>query len=118
MLLRPVLLCACTALAACAGTPAPQAAEPTVSVYKSRGGLQCENNALPVADLERQLKDAGIAVSARACGHDGRMRPAMCGRADGNIAIFDIPASKVEAAKALQFGTMDAVKDASRAACP
>ena len=104
------------ALAGCAGA-AQNAAEPTVSVYKSRGGLQCENNALAVSELERQLKDAGIRVAASSCGHDGRMRPAMCGRPDGNIAIFDIPASKLDAAVALKFAPMERAKDASRAAC-
>jgi hypothetical protein len=115
-MLRRTTTLLCAVLAACA-SPVPIAAEKTVSVYKSRGGLQCENNAVAVSELERQLKDAGIQVAATACGHDGRMRPAMCGRPDGNIAIFDIPASKLDAAVALKFAPMDAAKDASRAAC-
>jgi hypothetical protein len=107
----------CAALAACASPLTNNAAEATVSVYKSRGGLQCENNAIAVTELERQLKDAGIRVAATACGHDGRMRPQMCGRPDGNIAIFEIPANKLDAAVALKFMPMDAAKDASRGAC-
>lgn len=107
----------CALLAACASA-VPNAAEKSVSVYKSRGGLQCENNAVAVSELERQLKEAGIRVAASSCGHDGRMRPAMCGRPDGNIAIFDIPASQLEAAVALKFAPLERAPEASRGTCP
>ena len=103
-------------LAACAG-PAPSAAGNTVSVYKSRGGLQCEKTAIAVSELQRQLSDAGIEPSRASCGHDGRMRPARCGRPDGNIAIFDRPASKLDAAVALKFSPLDGAKEATRGPC-
>jgi hypothetical protein len=106
----------CVGLSACAGAM-PHAAESNVSVYKSRGGLQCENNAIALSELEKQLKDGGIAVAGSSCGHDGRMRPAMCGRPDGRIAIFDIPASKLEAAAALKFLPLAKAEGATRSAC-
>lgn len=116
MLAGRILALACAALAACASAP-PRAAESTVSIYKSRGGLQCENNAVAVSELEKQLKDAGIPVTASSCGHDGRMRPQMCGRPDGRIAIFEIPKSKLEAAAALKFLPLDKAEGATRSAC-
>lgn len=114
---RRLVFLLCALLGACAG-PLQGAAEKSVSVYKSRGALQCEGPGLPVAELQRQLTDAGIRVSASSCGHDGRMRPAMCGRPDGAIAIFDIPASKLDAAVALKFMPLERAPEASRAACP
>lgn len=113
---RRILPLLCALLAACA-SPLQNAAENTVSVYKSRGALQCERGGLSVSELEKQLKDAGIRVQAATCGHDGRMRPAMCGRPDGAIAIFEIPAAQLEAATALKFAPLERAQGASRSAC-
>lgn len=111
--IRFLLYAPLLALAACA---VPSAAP--VSVYKGLGSKQCEGGGSTPERLAEPLQQAGIPVRTLACGHDGRVRAAMCGLGDGRIAIFDIPADRVGQAEALGYRRLASLPDATRAACP
>jgi hypothetical protein len=104
-----------------------------VTLYKHFGSVQCQpimeqpaasmmtmgnlggGTSLPV--MQQQLTDAGIQVLFVTCGHDGFLRPAMCGVEDGRIAIFEVPAAQAEAAVALGFAPLSDLPDATRFSC-
>lgn len=98
--------------AACATVAAP------VTVAQSLGNRQCEAGGRTLQSVAQSVRDAGIPVLAQACGHDGRMRPAVCGAPDGALAILDIPSDRLTQARSLGFVTLDSLPDARRQACP
>jgi hypothetical protein len=59
-----------------------------------------------------------VPVLAVGCGTDGRMRPMVCGAADGRIAIIEIPAEHLAAADRLGFKPLTALPAARRLPCP
>ena len=79
--------------------------------------MQCEGGGTPLPELARDLRDAGIPVLASTCGSDGRMRPAACGRGDGRIGIFEIPASAAAAAEAKGYAPLARLPDAEESPC-
>lgn len=89
-----------------------------VSVAKSLGSVQCAGGGQSLAALEGQLRDVGVGVVAGTCGHDGIVRPAVCGASDGRIAIVDIDADQLPAASSLGFVPLDNLPFAQRAPCP
>lgn len=117
--LRPwatLLAATCAALAACAQPPAPQA---RVELFKSLGSRQCSGGGSTLDALTAALRRAGVEVLQAECGHDGRMRAAMCDLPDGRIAIVAVPAAQREAALALGYAPLDAMAQAARTgACP
>lgn len=92
--------------------------EPRVSVYKYVGSKQCSGGGTPLATLMRQLSDGGIPAMNVSCGVDGRMYPAVCGAADGRIAILEVPEAKATAAAALGFAPLSNLPEASKTVCP
>jgi hypothetical protein len=116
------VLMAALATAACAMPGADgaggMAAQAGVKVWKSRGAIQCGSKGTPPEQMARELEAAGITVLAHACGSDGRLYPAMCGKPDGKINIFTIPAAQLERAAALQFRPLASLPDAHETACP
>jgi len=115
--LRRLAALACLPLAlllpACAGVAAPP-----LEVYQSLGSRQCERGGRTPAELAELLRAAGVPVQAVGCGHDGRMRPMVCGAADGRIAIIAIPAEQLATAEQLGFWPLSALPDARRLPCP
>ncbi len=105
----PLLLA--LAASACAAPPAA-----SVTVFKALGSVQCSGGGATVPALARTLADAGVPVLASRCGSDGRMYPAMCGAADGRIAIFDIAAADAAAAAKLGFRPLG--PEAKERPCP
>jgi len=103
-------------LAACAVDNTAGAVE-RIAMARSTGAVQCEGGGLTLQQTERQLADAGIQVLSSSCGHDGRMRPMMCGRGDGSLHIVEIPASQAAKAEALKFIPLSRLPDAKRRAC-
>jgi hypothetical protein len=89
-----------------------------VAVWKSLGSRQCSGGSTSVESLASQLRQAGVAVHAAACGHDGRMRPAVCGQPDGRIGLFDIAAADLDRATALGFRPRAGLPDATALPCP
>ncbi|MDO5652488.1 MAG: hypothetical protein Q4G39_00055 [Brachymonas sp.] len=114
------LLLATAGLGACAqaGNRIPSLNPASTSqVFKSFGLRQCEGGAADLQPLARQLEGAGIAVQASTCGHDGMMRPAVCGAGDGRIAIFQISSTDVAAAQRLGFAPLSHMPDAQTSSC-
>lgn len=101
---------------AAAAAPAKEAAG--VGVYKYLGSRQCQGGGTPLAAMREQLERAGVTVLAASCGSDGRMRPMMCGAADGAIAIIDVPATALPQAATLGFEPLTKLPEASRGPCP
>jgi len=101
-------------LAACTGA---QQAAAQVQVFKYRGSVQCTGGGTSIAELQRKLESAGIAVAASSCGIDGRLYPAVCDGPDGAIAIFEIPANQLERASSLSFLPLTGLPGAREAPC-
>lgn len=99
------------------GTACTTVAAP-VTVAQSLGNRQCEAGGRTLQSVAQSVRDAGITVLAQACGHDGRMRPAVCGAPDGVLALLDIPSDQLAKARSLGFVTLESLPDARRQDCP
>lgn len=89
-------------LAACHAFPNADSGK-RVQVAKSLQGKQCEQQSLDISVLKQQLQTKHIHVYAESVGHDGMMRPQMCGASDGKVAIFSIDQKQLAQAQALGF---------------
>ena len=114
-LMRSMRMIVTGAVAALGAACAAEA--PPLSVAISLGTRQCAAGGQQPEDLARRLTESGVRVLAQTCGTDGRMRPAMCGAADGRLAIFEIPAAQWTAAQALGYVRLDTMPDAQREPC-
>lgn len=74
-----------------------------VHVAKSLQGKQCEGQGIQLSALKQQLEVKHIYVYAESVGHDGLMRPQVCGAPDGKIGIFSIQQKQLAQAQALGF---------------
>ncbi len=90
----------------------------SVSVVKSTGSVQCTGGGRTLAALQAELTGAGVSVSGASCGHDGMIRPAVCGATDGTVGIFEVPAAQRAQAEALNFTLLSAAPATVRSACP
>jgi hypothetical protein len=104
-LLSPALFAACTTVA-----------QP-VALFKPLGTRQCESGGPTPGAVAQGLHDAGVQIMALACGHDGRMRPAVCGAGDGRLVIVDVPAGQQAAAETQGWRPLTQVPDARRQPC-
>lgn len=105
----------CTAgmvLAACAQPIANE----RVELFQSMGSRQCSGGGRTLAALVDPLRAAGVEVLRAECGHDGRMRVALCGAADGRIAIVEIRPAQLAQAQALGFSPLRQLPQAHRVA--
>lgn len=98
-------------MAGCTTAAAP------LAMARALGTIQCETGGPTAESLAQALRDAGIPVAAVGCGHDGRMRPAVCGAPDGRLAIVEIPADRRTQAEALGWRPLSDLPDASRQPC-
>lgn len=106
------------ALAVPLGGCAAASAEARVSVYTSAGTRQCEPAATdPMPAALARLAAAGVEASAPRCGHDGRIRAAMCGMSDGRILVVDVPAAALVKAKELGWRPLADLPDATVDRC-
>lgn len=109
-------------LPACAGSatgPARVAAAPeaTVAMFMPLGTRQCEPGGAKPETLADNLRDAGIVVTAVGCGHDGRMRPAVCGAGNGRLAVVEVSAAHQALAESLGWKLLSTMPDARRQPC-
>lgn len=119
---RGLLLAALGAtLGACAQTPpaaAPGPAPALLTVARPLGTQQCGDRGVATAELlAASLRAAGVQAQALRCGHDGRMRPQMCGAPDGRLAIVDVPAAQLEMAQGQGFQPLSRWPDARSEPC-
>jgi hypothetical protein len=89
-----------------------------IRIYKSRGALQCQSAGTPPETMRAQLEASGIDVFDYACGTDGRMYVAMCGRPDDKINILTIAVDRLDQAFSLEFQALGSLPDARETACP
>ena len=109
--LAPFALLPLVFFSACSTVAAP------VALFKPLGTRQCESGGPAPEAVAQVLRDAGVAVAAVACGHDGRMRPAVCGAADGRLVIVDVPVDQQARAEALGWRPLASLPDAVRRPC-
>ncbi|TCP04338.1 hypothetical protein EV684_10291 [Rubrivivax gelatinosus] len=64
-----------------------------------------------------RLSAAGVQASAPRCGHDGRVRAAMCGMSDGRILVVDVPQAALDQVRALGWRLLSELPDARVQAC-
>jgi hypothetical protein len=72
-------------------------------VYKYEGSIQCRPGGTTMKDMEATLVGNGIKVRLSCKGHDGYLRPAVCGTPTGNINIYEIDADQLQKAIGLGF---------------
>lgn len=89
-----------------------------VRIYKSRGALQCQTTGTSLETMRAQLVASGIEVFDQACGVDGRMYVAMCGRPDDKINILTIGADQLDQALGLDYQPLGSLPDAHETPCP
>ena len=87
-------------------------------MYKYFGSVQCTGGGTSLSALAKQLTDASVQVLTSSCGVDGNANLALCGAADGRIAIFEVPAAQTQAAAAVGFTPLSNLPLATKAACP
>ena len=113
-LAAPAALAAWFMLGGCAAPAEPAA---SVTVYQSRGAVQCASRGTPPEAMAAALRRAGVAVRASGCGSDGRLRPAQCGAGTDELNLFDIAAGDLARAQALGFAPLSQLPGAERVPC-
>ena len=101
-------LAACTVPTQSETVAAP--ASTPLQVFKPRGSLQCEGRGTAPELMRAELERAGVRVLSAQCGSDGRMVPAVCGGATGEINLFEIDAEDAERARALGFAPLSELR--------
>ena len=89
----------------------------TIRVFKSSGAIQCASKGVSPTDMGKELTNVGVDVLSASCGSDGMVYPAVCGVANGSINVFEIPAGKLDQAKALSFAPLSDLPQAQILAC-
>lgn len=94
-LLSSALWAAALGLAACGGGE-PPAAEASTRYARPTGSLQCEPSQSTESQRQRvvdQLKAAGVVVQGSSCASDNALRIQVCGAANGDLFVVDVPAA-------------------------
>ena len=77
-----------------------------MQVFKPRGAVQCGDRGVAPEAMQAELERAGARVASARCASDGRMYPAVCGGATGEINLFEINAADAERARSLGFAPL------------
>ncbi|QWV95178.1 hypothetical protein KP004_08370 [Geomonas oryzisoli] len=93
-------LASCFLLSGCM-CPLKSPPDPGVKFYQSLDSVQCTGGGKTVAQIERDVRAAGITVYQTSCGVDGAIYPSVCGAPDGRLAVLEIPLDQARAASAL-----------------
>lgn len=80
-------------------------------VYKSDESIQCESEGIPLEQMMLELTNAGIDVVCSQKGHDGLVRPAVCGAGTGNLNIYKINGVNQEDAEKLGFESVRSLSE-------
>lgn len=88
-----------------------------VAMAHPLGTRQCESAGPTPESVANALRDAGIGMTTFDCGHDGRMRPAVCGAPDGRLVVVDVPVAQQERAESLGWRPLASMPGAQRQPC-
>jgi len=77
--------------------------QPYVKVYKTDDSIQCGNAGVELDVMVLELINSGIDVVCSQKGHDGMVRPTVCGVGTGNINVYKINAVNLPDAESLGF---------------
>lgn len=89
-----------------------------LQVYQYDRSVQCEGPGIPPAQMAKKLKTRGIRVVGMHCGHDGLMRPQVCGGGTGKINVFDIHPDDLGKALSAGFKPLSELSHAVLRDCP
>ncbi|WP_233265733.1 hypothetical protein [Grimontia hollisae] len=88
-----------TILAGCAIKPAEK-----VTVYKTRGVIQCESQGMSLVQSELQLTGVGVKIIDSQCAVlDGRVFASVCGAETGDIVLHTIDRRHEKLAEAMGY---------------
>lgn len=90
----------------------PNSSEQLIQIYKPLGTKQCEQDdpQQNLTQIRQQLLTDHIQVHSAHIAQDGQMRIALCGAADGKIAVFEISDIQLQRSKALGFEEFSQLK--------
>ena len=88
-----------------------------VKVFKYDGSIQCENTGLNLEVMALELINAGIDVVCSQKGHDGLIRPAVCGGDTGIINIYKIHNANLPDAENIGFDSVSILSEYSDEIC-
>ncbi|USH03619.1 hypothetical protein K6Q96_06370 [Grimontia kaedaensis] len=105
------LAASASALALLAGCAIKQVEE--VTVYKTKGTVQCESSGTSIFESELQLQNSGIEVLSSKCGViEGVGFAQMCGGKTGDILVHTINARYENLAEAMGYKPVSALVSA------
>ena len=81
-----------------------------MQVFKPRGSVQCGDRGAAPEAMRAELERIGVRVTSARCASDGRMYPAVCGGATGEINLFEIDAADAERARSLGFAPLSELR--------
>ena len=99
-------LCLTLLVSSCGLTESDQDSTNHAKVYKYDGSIQCGDEGTNLDLMSQELTGAGIEVFCAQKGHDGLVRPAVCGESTGNLNVYEIDAAKSADAESLGFNSV------------
>jgi len=107
------------AVVAAAGADPARADESShLMMWKSLGSKQCQDGGTTAQALADALRSAGVDVVSVTCGHDGNIRPMLCGLPDDRIAVIELPDGQRTLATAQGFAPITELPHWQSVPCP
>ncbi len=103
--------------AAFAGCGAEEQDKHQVKVFKSDNSRQCEDTAIPLTEMRKELTSAGIDVICSQKGDTGMAQATVCGGGTGDINIYLIHANNLPDAEKLGFQPVSKLTDYKDSRC-
>lgn len=88
-----------------------------VKVFKYDQSTQCNQDGIPLKEMQRELTSAGVTVHCSQKGHDGLFRPDVCGGATGAINIYSIDIRNLSTALHLGFSLVSSLPQYKDSVC-
>ncbi|WP_028024164.1 hypothetical protein [Enterovibrio calviensis] len=85
----------------------------SVTVYQSRGAIQCEDPGMTAVDSFQQLSSNGVHVETSQCGQlNGVSFVSVCGAETADVVIHSIEAKDVKLAEMMGYSRLDSKQHA------
>ncbi|MDD1795717.1 hypothetical protein LRP50_21585 [Enterovibrio sp. ZSDZ42] len=83
-----------------------------VTVYQSRGVIQCESAGITAADSREQLSSKGVGVKTSQCGQlSGVSFISVCGAETSDVVIHSIEAKDIRLAEMMGYSLVDSTQE-------